>query len=378
DLAAAVAAALDAPLEYPPLRQALVPGDRVAIGLEAGLPRADCVLAGIVNTLLEGAIEPADICVVFAAGDRGAGAAGLLAELPGPLRSEIDVQVHDPEDQASLAYLAASREGKPIYLNRTLCDADVVIPVGLVRLHETLSYVGVHGGLFPTFSDAATQQRFRAPSSTNWQSLRKRRRDEADEAAWLLGAHFTVQLVPGPGDRVLQVLAGDAAAVERQGAELCASAWRYESPARAKLVVATLEGGSAEQTWDNVARALFSASRIVDDDGAIVLCTDLDLPPGPALRQLASLEDDQVVLHGLMRDRSLDALLATLLLQTRQRAQVFLLSRLEGDVVENLGLGYVECEDDVERLCQRYESCILLANAHRASVELARTASDHE
>ncbi len=370
DPAAAVAAALDDPLEFPPLRQATVPGDRIAIALESGLPAAASIVAGIVHTLLQGSAEPQDIAVVVPAESAELGreeAAGrLLRLLPEEIRGEVDLVLHDPADKNRLAYLAASSDGKPIYLNRTLCDADVVIPVGILRLEESLGYIGVHGGLFPAFSDELTQQRFRAPSSTNWSALRRRREEEADEAAWMLGCQFSVQVVPGPGQSLLHVLAGDSQAVQRRGAELCAAAWRFETSRRAPLVLVSIEGGPEQQTWDNFARALFAASRVVDDDGAIVLCTALSRRPGPALRHLASLDDDQTLLHELMREKTPDAVPAKLLVQLREKVRIYLLSELPEDDVEQLGLGYVESAEDIERLRRQYDSCIVLANAHRA------------
>ena len=50
-------------------------------------------------------------------------------------------------------------------------------------------------------------------------------RGEADEAGWLLGARFTIQVVPGGGDDVLAVLAGDLDAVCRAGSQRCEDAW---------------------------------------------------------------------------------------------------------------------------------------------------------
>ena len=42
--------------------------------------------------------------------------------------------IHDPHDRQQLSYLAASAEGRPIYLNRTLYDAELVIPVNCLTL----------------------------------------------------------------------------------------------------------------------------------------------------------------------------------------------------------------------------------------------------
>ena len=43
-------------------------------------------------------------------------------------RFDVQVAIHDPVGEGKLAYLAATSDGHPIYLNRLLCDADVVLP----------------------------------------------------------------------------------------------------------------------------------------------------------------------------------------------------------------------------------------------------------
>jgi hypothetical protein len=46
----------------------------------------------------------------------------------------------------------------------------------------------------------------------------------------------------------------------------------------------------------------------------------------------------------------------------------YLLSGLDGETVEDMGLGYVSSEDEIGHLCQQFDSCLLLADAHRAGV----------
>lgn len=270
-----------------------------------------------------------------------------------------------------MCYLAASREGKPIYFNREICEADVVIPISTLLLEQALGYLGVHGGLFPTFSDEATRRRFRAPSSQDWEVHRRRRRGEVEEAAWLLGVHFTVQVAPGPGDTILHVLAGDGNAVSDRGRQLCEAAWMHRSPRRASLVVATIEGGPEQQTWENFARALFAASNAVTDGGEIVLCTELKCSPGPALQRLGSADDEDEALREIRRDRSLDAVSAALLAEAKRRARIYLISGLNSDFVEDLGVGYVAQPDEIANLSRQHDSCILLGNAHHAVLAAA-------
>ena len=120
----------------------------------------------------------------------------------------MTVMAHDPRDQAGLCYLAATKDAAPIYLNRHLCEADVIVPINLLRPRAALGSASVHGGLYPTFSDAATWERFRVPSLITHAAEQKRRRAEADEVAWLLGLQLSVQVIAGPGDSVRHILAG--------------------------------------------------------------------------------------------------------------------------------------------------------------------------
>jgi nickel-dependent lactate racemase len=367
DPVAAVAVGLLDPLDFPPVSQATVPGDQIVLAVDRAVPQAAAVVAGVVHALLEGHTQASDIMIVSTDPD----AARLTSLLADDVRAQIRVITHDPRDADAIGFLANSQEGKEIRFNRALLEADVVLPIGTLRLDEGFSYFGINSGLFPTFSDAETIDRFRSPGTTSSEVHQRRRLEEAEEAAWQLGSQFTLQVTPGPGDSILHVLAGDARSVAKRGRELCEAAWRHQSPTRAELVVASIEGGPEHQTWDNFSRALFSASRAVRDGGAIVLCTELSCPPGPALQRLKSDASDDQLMHALKRERSDDALAAALLVTERLRAHVYLLSNLEREDVEELGLGFVSSADDVERLSRQFASCILLGNAQHAVLATA-------
>ena len=368
DPAAAVAAALSDPWDYPALQRAVTPGDRVTLAIDRGVPRLDAVVAGTVHTLLGGNVSPEDITLLLAPQGDGGGERHATAALLPEVAAAVRVIEHDPQDSRELSYLAASKENRPIYVHRQLFDADLVIPIGCLRPRHTLARLGVHGGLFPTFSDTKTRERFQTADSARVSVQRKRRREEAEEAAWLLGIQIVLQLVPGHGDSLLHALAGNPAAVAKRGRRLCEAAWLCRMPRRAGLVVATIGGGREAQTWENFARALSAALAAVADDGVILLCTDLRGPTGPALQLLAGSNDAPETLREIRRARSPDAVSASLLVEARDRTQVYLISGLDGETVEELGVGYVEDEHEVEHLCQQFDSFLLLADAHRAGV----------
>ena len=165
---------------------------------------------------------------------------------------------------------------------------------------------------------------------------------------------------------MLHVLAGESAAVEREGSRLCAEAWGYQVPACASLVVGTIEGDAAEQSWDNVGRALAAMTAVVDQEGAVVLCTDLSERPGPGIERVVGAEDLEQVEREIDDDRPADSLAALELIRAIQRGKVYLISRLDEDFVEDLGLLPVAPEQ-LSRLAARYGSCIVLENAQYAA-----------
>jgi len=137
-------------------------------------------------------------------------------------------------------------------------------------------------------------------------------------------------------------------------------------PRRASLVLAGISGPADQQTWDNVGRALWAASRVVDEGGDIALCTDVDDELGPALRALRGAEHPQVLLRHIIHDRPIDTLVSVQLLHALERGRVYLLSRLKESLVEELGVAPIQNSEQVARLVGRHASCIVLANAQYA------------
>jgi nickel-dependent lactate racemase len=290
----------------------------------------------------------------------------VKSHLPASYAHDVHVQCHDSHDRGQLAYLATTQKGTPIYINRFICDADLVIPVGCIRADGALGPVGTLNGVYPSFADAATRRRFQAPDALRSAKGLARLTRELDEATWLLGARFTVQTIPGGGDGLLDVIAGDRDAVQEAGRKRSHAAWSFSVPQRARLVIASLEGGPAQQTWDGFARALLAALRVAEDDGTVAVCTDLARRPGPALSLLIGDLDLDKIEAKIGRKQRADALAATQLIDALRRVRVYLLSQLDREVVEDLGLGHIERPQEVANLCRRHASCILLANSQHA------------
>jgi len=362
----AVAEALANPLDYPSLQQSTVAGDRVVVALESGVPQASEVVGTVVRTLIASGIAPDGISVLRTQTDAEADIGDPAPWLDPEVRKRIALITHAPTDRQAMAYLAATESGEAILLNRALTDADIVLPVSCLQARPAGSFRNVASHVFPSFSDQRTLQRFRAVESRMAQAAqRKQLAEEVRNVGWLLGLTFTLQIVPGPGDRVLHALAGEYTAVQRRARELYEAAWRYSVPRRARLVVAGIEGGYAQQTWHNVGRAAAAAGALVEDGGAIAICCDVASEPGPAVQRLATAPSREEALRQIRKEAPADALTAAQLAHVLRRAKVYLLSRVNETVLEDLEIAPITESQDLVRLTKRFESCILLANAPR-------------
>jgi hypothetical protein len=361
---AAVRTALDEPLNFPPLPRATVPGDCIVLAVEPGTPQSAAVVAEVAGYLVEQGAAADLLAVLITPEAVAAGERDPRELMPAAWRGEVALEVHAPETTDSLSFLASSQEGKPIHLNRTLLDADLVVPVGCLRSELALGHYGQYGGLYPTFADAKTRARFNKPAvrDTPRQRLLKQRQ-AIDEVGWLLGTQFTVQVLPGGGDRLLRVLAGAIPDVFRVGHAAYTAAWTCDVPYRASLVVASVAGGTEQQTWENLARALSAAASVVAEGGAIALCTQLSADPGPAVRGLSHFEDASQAIKHFKREALPDARVAVELIRAKEQGKVYLLSQLEESLVEDLGMAAIGNSEDLGRLARRHESYVVLANA---------------
>ena len=364
DPAAGVRAALAAPRGFPPLIAATAPGDTVAIAYANDVPQGNAVLRGTIEALLEAGVPPAMITVVSL--QKIEGREILENELAALNAEGVKFELHDPDDEQTIAMVGVNAAKEPLRLNRTLAEADLVLPVSAQRLPEA----GQHdeskfAGLFPQFSNRETAARVRLESGNESPKVQKRLRTEADEAGWLLGVQMIVSVAPGAHGGVAAVLAGDPDEVLRDGVAITRAIWERSAAEQGDLVIAALSGDEREQTWDNLARAVQAASAVVAPGGAIAICSELATPPTGPLQRLREAVDFGEVQRELARDEANEAHPAMVLAKALEEGPVYLRSQLPSDVVEALGMTAIESDAELARLAAGREHCVVIEEAQR-------------
>jgi nickel-dependent lactate racemase len=363
DPVAATIAALAEPLDFPPLAAGIVPGDRVAIAVDQRVPSVAAIVRGAVEAFANAGIDREAISIVTS---ESGTADKCRAEFADDCASLPHIVLHDPEDKDNLCMVGLTKRGEPLLINRTIFDADVVLPIGWARANGQ----GVYDSLFPRFSDAEAILRYRTPANRDSLKEQKMRNREINEAGRLIGVAMSVAVIPGTGDRVAQVLAGQPQSVAAKSAELARERWSFQIPHRVSLVIATVTTCHSAQQWDDIGRALATAEPLLEDGGAVAVCTNLDEPPGRSLGRLIGSSDLAAAQRKILHEHAEDSEAAWQIARALQRGPVYFLGQLNPDTVEELGLAPVADIKELVRMAGRHESCAVVDDAQNAVVSV--------
>ena len=340
--------ALEKPLDYPPLAEAIFPGDQVAIAVHPDVPSGARVAQSVIEFLLTHGVAAHDLTLVTAR-KMPVGFEDDLADL--------NQVVHDQHDENAVSYLAANQAGQPVKINRNLFDADVVIPITCRDQPATLN------DIYPEFSCAETIQRYHQQEDNEAEQ-----RAEIRLANEHLGLFIALNVVGGPGDDVHSVLFGEKERTDQVAETLAQKIWRVMPQDPVPLVIATIEDQPENQTWEHFCRALMAAHDVSPGDGQMVICTDLEQMPDESMRQVLAMSFEEEELAVVSPDiEGVRPAMQRLINILRER-QVFLLSGLADEEVEEMGLGPISHADEFRRLVERADQAILLRDAHKVVV----------
>ncbi|WP_169980608.1 lactate racemase domain-containing protein [Tautonia rosea] len=351
---------LEEPRGYPPLRQNVVPGDRVALAIDPDVPDVARLVAIVSEVLTEAGVESIE--------------AVSLGPIPPSQRDDwpasIRLETHAPasENTQTMAYLASTQAGRRIYLNRTLTEADVVVPIGGLGFDEVLGYRGPWSTIFPGLSNAETQQSERdAPAGVGHRGPVL---EESGEVSWLLGSLFHVGVLPGRSGAA-GLFVGEAGEVREAGIQAVDDAWTFRPESRAELVIAGIGAPGRPTSLDDLAKGLATAMTLVHRGGKIAVLSRVAGTPGPALQRLMALDDPSRGGVKALREarKEPDALTALAIAEALAWADLYLLSALDDQLVDDLGMIALGSADEARRLAGGASSCVVLSQADRTRAQ---------
>lgn len=358
--------ALRRPLEFPPLEQAVIPDDRVTLAVDRHTPGAADLVAAVWDVLAQRGVRAENVTVIQPSALDDAPLADPRSSLPEPVRRQMGWTIHNPQRKGECTFLGATASGERISLSRTVVDADVALSIGEMAYDSLLGYRGTNSVFYPGLSspEAISRAHGQGHRELGPEDIRPLRQ-MVDEVGWLLGTQFAVQVVPSAGDGVADVLAGAGDAVFRKGRELLAERWLVELDERPEIVVAAVDADSRGHGWRQIGAALETARNLVAHGGKIVVLSEVSTEPGRGMQRLRECESPRDAIRPLREEAPPDLIAATQLANAADWADVYLLSGLPAEVVEEFFLIPLDEEREVRRLLEGGGSCAFLDAAQK-------------
>ncbi len=361
-------------MDFPPLRKAIAPGDRVVIALDRHTPHAAVLVRAVWDVLERQNVRAEDLLILQPAAFVSDDLPDPRDALPAPVRSQVRWSRHDPTEKKGCAYLASTTSGQRIYLAREAIDADLLITIGPMMFDSVLGYRGTNSVLYPGLSALEDVRRAHGQGHDELGPDDVRAlRQTIDEVGWLLGVQFTLQVLPSRQGGVAAVLAGSSDAVYKRGREQLATDWSLEVAERPELVVVAVDDESRGRGWELIGAALETARQVVAREGRILLLTDVREPPTGGFQMLRDSRRPRDVLRQVRREGPPDLLAVAQVARALDWANVYFLSGLADDVVEELFMIPLGNLQQVERLVDSGVTTAFIGSAHHTHVRVRPT-----
>jgi hypothetical protein len=376
DVVTAVAAALADPHGFLPLVDMLVPGDHLAIALEPGLPHCAAIVQGVLRAIELCELGKIEVVVADVVD------AQSLERLRVGLPDNVQLTVHRRGDRASERYLAADESAEPIRVNLSLVDADFVLPIGVMRVTDPLVGGPCGDALFPAMVDEGQLKRLQRATL---RAIEKREHyhndlaaDQAQQVRWALGVQLMLAVeVTARGD-IGRVIASSPESLREAIRNHFAATHRGGEQAAADVVVACVDGGSSQQSIENLARAALVGRSYASPSGAVVLVTDLKSlghPDGSeeALDATAPVdylsdqhESQPLATMAMSQPAFARKLLRELINQIDSSRRYLLWSACEPEAAEAFGFGVITDAAALARLVNHHGNCCCIRAAQTA------------
>jgi lactate racemase len=281
DEAAAITAALRAPLGRAPLHMLAGPDDNVVIVVNDGtrpMPSAQ-VLPPLLAELDH---VPRDrITLLVATGTHRANTPAELDEMLGPaLARGYRVVNHDARDDAALVYLGTSARGHPIFLNRLYMEASVKIVTGFVEPHFFAGFSGGPKPVMPGLAGLATvlcnhgPRMIAHPNATFGVLEGNPIHEEQREITLRTRPTFSLNVVLNKRHQLTGVWAGEMMAVHAAGVAFVRATAMQTVSREYDVVLTTNSGYPLDQNLYQSVKGMAAAARALRQGGAIVLAAE--------------------------------------------------------------------------------------------------------
>ena len=248
DVSVALEQSLSHPVGSPSLAVAARGKKKVAIVVDdISRPTPAYLLIGRVLDVLENAgVKREDITLVAAPGlHRVMELDDMERKVGKEALARVKWESHDCRDSARLVFLGKTYRGTPVYINKTVAEADFRVLIGAIEPHPHAGFGGGLKNILPGVAGvesiahnhaicADPRYFFLLGSDPDSNPMRS----DLEQAAGMLKSEtFIVNAVLNAGMQIVGIVAGHPVEAHRQGVKLARQVFGVKIPARADVVI---------------------------------------------------------------------------------------------------------------------------------------------
>ncbi len=281
DEAAALQAALAAPLGAPPLADLVRSTDQVAIVFSDGTrpqPRRAMITA-ILTALPH--VPRRNFVLVNGLGTHRPNTPAELSEMLGDeLLAGLRLVQHNAFDRAALARLGTTSYGREVWVNADYLQADKKILTGFIEPHFFAGFSGGPKAVLPGIADQPailgnhSYGMLSHPKATWGHTRGNPLWEEALEAAQMSRPDFLLNVALNSQHHITGVFAGELLAAYQQGIEFVRAAAMRPAPTPFDIVVTTNAGYPLDQNLYQAVKGMSAAAQVVRPGGAILCAAE--------------------------------------------------------------------------------------------------------
>ena len=258
DLAEAYRFALDHPIDAPPLRQILKPGDKVVIivpDITRVWQRSNLTLPILMDYLNQAGLEESKISILNGVGAHRQNSAEEFAELCSEeVCKRVKIVNHNAYDTANMVELGTTSRGTHVAVNRLVAEADRVILTGGVIYHYMAGFGGGRKSILPGVSSLKTiqQNHLRCltdtvgngtnPSTASGITSGNPMHEDMMETAAFIKPDFLVNVVPNMDGDITGIFTGNWVSAWQQACQMAERIFGVPIEAQADIVIASAGG----------------------------------------------------------------------------------------------------------------------------------------
>jgi nickel-dependent lactate racemase len=297
DLKGSYLAALDKPIDAPPLRELVGPGKKVAIivsDITRAWQRNSETMPVLVDYLNQAGVSDEDITIVVGVGGHRANTDEEFVELcsDGVCR-RIRVLNHDAWRDEDMVYLGKTSRGTEVSVNRIIQEADCMIMTGGVIYHYLAGFGGGRKSILPGVTGIKTIQQNHLygltdqvgggtnPLSASGKTRGNPIHEDMMEIAAFTKPDFMINVVPNLEGELTSIFAGNWISAWDDACRMVEKIYGVEIEEQADIVIATAGGYPKDINLYQSQKTIDNAVHAMKTGGVAVLMAECPLIQDP-------------------------------------------------------------------------------------------------